>query len=275
MTESEWLSSQDPGWMLDHLNYVNYEEPSYGGTTTQSRHPPLASNRKLRLFAVACLATRHGQDWEHLDDFYHLAEKGAFKSDAHALNAHEHALSWGNDHGEPSLAYRADLLRDIIGNPFRPVSCPLMGRPHLMGETAVALAREIYGGEETCGRCDGDGEAHGSDRPFEWSGPGSYPGPCPVCHGTGKVTRPFNAALMPILADALEDAGCTDAEVLNHLRGLRRCPRCAPLNHGEGIIGCGDMLRKETGLFCNGGWVRNDAPHVRGCFVIDLLLGRE
>jgi hypothetical protein len=36
-----------------------------------------------------------------------------------------------------------------------------------------------------CQRCDGDGEAHGSDRPFEWSGPGTYPGPCPVCGGTG------------------------------------------------------------------------------------------
>ena len=34
-----------------------------------------------------------------------------------------------------------------------------------------------------CNRCDGDGKAHGSDRPFEWSGPGTYPGPCPVCKG--------------------------------------------------------------------------------------------
>ena len=36
-----------------------------------------------------------------------------------------------------------------------------------------------------CDRCDGDGKAHGNDRPFEWSGPGSYPGPCPVCKGSG------------------------------------------------------------------------------------------
>lgn len=44
---------------------------------------------------------------------------------------------------------------------------------------------------ETCHRCDGDGKAHGADRPFEWSGPGTYPGPCPVCGGTGK--EPDNA----------------------------------------------------------------------------------
>ena len=42
---------------------------------------------------------------------------------------------------------------------------------------------------------------------------------------------------MPILADALEDAGCTNQDILNHCRG-----------GGE---------------------------HVRGCWVVDLLLGKE
>lgn len=38
-----------------------------------------------------------------------------------------------------------------------------------------------------CDRCDGDGKAHGSDRPFDWSGPDTYPGKCPVCKGRGKA----------------------------------------------------------------------------------------
>ena len=42
---------------------------------------------------------------------------------------------------------------------------------------------------------------------------------------------------MPILADALEDAGCDHADILAHCRG--------------------------------------DGPHVRGCWVVDLLLGKE
>jgi hypothetical protein len=42
---------------------------------------------------------------------------------------------------------------------------------------------------------------------------------------------------LPALADALEEAGCTDAEVLSHLRG--------------------------------------PGPHVRGCWAVDLLLGRD
>jgi hypothetical protein len=42
---------------------------------------------------------------------------------------------------------------------------------------------------------------------------------------------------MPILADALQDAGCDRAEVLGHCRG--------------------------------------PGPHVRGCWVVDLVLGKE
>ena len=48
-------------------------------------------------------------------------------------------------------------------------------------------------------------------------------------------TRDFGA--MPILADALQDAGCDSADVLDHCRG--------------------------------------PGPHVRGCWVVDLVLGRE
>jgi hypothetical protein len=47
-------------------------------------------------------------------------------------------------------------------------------------------------------------------------------------------TRDFGA--MPILADALEEAGCDNPDVLAHCRG--------------------------------------DGPHVRGCWVVDLILGK-
>ena len=42
---------------------------------------------------------------------------------------------------------------------------------------------------------------------------------------------------LPVLADALEDAGCADADILGHLRGA--------------------------------------GPHVRGCWALDLALGKQ
>ena len=50
-----------------------------------------------------------------------------------------------------------------------------------------------------------------------------------------REAREFGA--MPILADALQDAGCDSDDILDHCRG--------------------------------------DGPHVRGCWVVDLVLGKE
>ena len=47
----------------------------------------------------------------------------------------------------------------------------------------------------------------------------------------------LDLARLAVLADALEGAGCTDSDLLGHLRG--------------------------------------PGPHVRGCWAVDLLLGRE
>jgi hypothetical protein len=47
----------------------------------------------------------------------------------------------------------------------------------------------------------------------------------------------LDATLLAILGDALEDAGCTDRAILDHCRG--------------------------------------PGPHVRGCWVVDLILGRS
>jgi hypothetical protein len=81
------------------------------------------------------------------------------------------------------------LLRDIFGNPFRPVAFD----PAWRSESAVALARTAYD------------------------------------------TRNFS--LLPILADALEEAGCDHPDVLAHCR-------------------------------------QPDATHVRGCWVVDGVLGK-
>ncbi|MFO0806182.1 MAG: hypothetical protein U0791_24025 [Gemmataceae bacterium] len=81
------------------------------------------------------------------------------------------------------------MLRDIFGNPFRPVAFD----PSWRTSTAVAIAKGMY------------------------------------------ESRDF--APMPLLADALQDAGCEHADILDHCRG--------------------------------------PGPHVKGCWVVDLVLGRE
>ena len=97
--------------------------------------------------------------------------------------------SWGRRISDPKARFlNPHLLRDIFGNPFRPVAFDPTGR----SETAVALAAGIY-----------------AERAFD---------------------RP------PILADALEEAGCDDPDVLAHCRG--------------------------------------PGPHARGCWVVDLVLGK-
>lgn len=64
-------------------------------------------------------------------------------------------------------------------------------------------------------------------------------------------SRDFSA--MPILADALQDAGCDDPEILAHCRlddvGLYSADVNVPFRIG--------------------------GPHVRGCWVVDLVLGKE
>ncbi len=83
-------------------------------------------------------------------------------------------------------------------------------------------------------------------------------------------------ASLPILADALEEAGCDALDLLLHLRGRERCPRCL----GKGRIsrppGKGAAALDRQCADCEGfGTVALRGPHVRGCHVIDLILGKE
>ena len=91
-------------------------------------------------------------------------------------------------------AHQANLIRDIFGNPFRPVAFS----PSWRTSTAVALAHAMY------------------------------------------ESRDF--AAMPILADALQDAGCDNADILDPLPRARPArPRVLGGRSGVGqgvTVGC-------------------------------------
>lgn len=93
-------------------------------------------------------------------------------------------------------AVQCDLLRDIIGNPFRPVAPDELWRT----ATVTSLALTVYDQRQL-----------------------------PQGH--------LDPARLAVLSDALEEAGCADTVMLNHLRSR--------------------------------------GPHVRGCWVVDLILGRS
>jgi hypothetical protein len=97
---------------------------------------------------------------------------------------------------QPEIEAQCRILRDLLGNPFRPVALHLAW----LSPTVVSLAHAAYDERR-------------------------------LPSGTLDPIR------LAILADALEEAGCADASILDHLR--------------------------EPG------------PHVRGCWVLDLLLGQS
>ncbi len=153
MTEAEWLVSDRPTHMLLILG-------------------ERASERKTSLF----WSTRPA--WGNATTPKLETARGVWRSYGER----------GNMHPADDLA-DAMLIRELFGNPFRPVSFETTW----LTAPITSLARSIY-----------------ADRSFD---------------------------RLPILADALEEAGCTNADILGHCRG--------------------------------------PGPHVRGCWVVDLILGKS
>jgi hypothetical protein len=112
------------------------------------------------------------------------------------------AINTANQASDPApnpqaeKAAQAGILRDIFGNPLRPIALA----PAWRTPTVAGLAQTAYDNRL-------------------------------LPAGTLDTDR------LAILADALEEAGCTNADMLNHLRG--------------------------------------PGPHVLGCWAVDLILGKE
>jgi hypothetical protein len=211
VTEAEWLKYTDPHAALQAVRRK-------------------ASQRKLRLFAVACcrqvwqlLNAEHRSSVEVAERFADGAATVAELRAAHSIRFQPHQFTYPSTEaytasfagfqvtngaaydaawitaqsarealpsGKQSAVAQVHLLREIFGNPFRRAKFD----PSWLTSDVVALARGIY-----------------DEKAFD---------------------------RMPILADALQDAACDNDDVLNHCR--------------------------DTSL-----------THVRGCWVVDLLLGKS
>jgi hypothetical protein len=247
MTEAEWLACTDPAAMLDFL-----------------RMSGKASDRKLRLLAVACCRrVQHrlqeetaGQALDVLELFadglvsrrqlketlkpLHLRVDDSPKGQTFRATAAAWAVVFALQDGFfgesedvwSATAEAALFPNELVQREKQQVSWP----PDL---EALTRRRELVWGREHRAQSSLVRDVFGplSFRRMKvkkswlrWDGE-----TVPKIAQTIYDYRAFD--LMPLLADALEEAGCSDADILNHCR-----------QPGE---------------------------HVRGCWLIDLLLGKS
>jgi hypothetical protein len=229
MTENEWLACTDPERMLEFLKGK-------------------VSERKLRLFAAACCR----RIWHLIQSKYHrrtvemaerfadrkavrielwesyqrsirrgTSEKGNFDPAGEGEGFDEMLVPWPSNVIISIAEYSAYDAADGASHACADLAA--WTRPKGVREeerTAQAhLLRCIFG----------PSPFRSATLPPDWLTP------C-VVSVARKAYDEMDFIAMPILAYALEEGGCTDAELLGHLRG--------------------------------------PGPHVRGCWVVDLLLGK-
>jgi hypothetical protein len=222
VTEAEWLTCKSPGEMLTSIC------DNFGAARRKS------GRRKLRLFACACC--RHV--WHKLTEdrdrqIVLLSEDFADGkvSPVDLAGARKHCLD------RPGYIYPAIRAAIATTNPQPRTAanevmfgvCSAIAshgagyheRWHAEVEALAEVVREVFGNpfhpirSERCWRTANDGA---------------------VVRLAQSIYDTRNFVELPILLDALEDAGCNDAAILGHLRG--------------------------------------PGAHVRGCWAVDLLTGR-
>jgi hypothetical protein len=237
MTEAEWLACDDPTGMLFFV---------FGGPDDERRAycQGEAGRRKLRLFACACLyrvwrllpdgrsraavelADRHAEgaaEWSQVPAARHAADEATRAADYAARDAAGEAAA------EAAVAAARALDPDAW---YAARGCAYYAR------RAVALSA----GDEAAAR-----EAQQQCRLLRCVVGSPFRTPAPPAidwlRSSGRTVLQLARAIydesrfeeVPVLADALEDAGCADAALLAHLR--------------------------------------EPSPHARGCWPVDLVLG--
>jgi hypothetical protein len=218
MTETEWLESPEPDAMLEFL---------------QGR----ASDRKLRLFAVACcrrvVHLLKDDRFRHaIDVTERFADRNASADELYdALALAEMAT---REHPSAAGCYPRDP------NPFREdLSDPLRFATSTARQAAYVayMVDAAAGVRERAVQADLLRDLFNPFRPAapEPGSPGWDRG------AVGKIVRMIYQERrfgdLPILADAIEEAGCDDEEILGHCR--------------------------------------QPGGHVRGCWVVDLILKKR
>ena len=238
MTEEEWLACMDLKAMVTFLKSKAIDQkplvapPGFlrrffklkgkGGLPSKpASKSPVVPTRKLRLFNCACFRMEHGDcilnesEEQFADGMIHIdslvaAYEGVGDQDpTDALDC---------AHMDPYTS--AYYLEDAYGR--RPHALETTPLPEQVRLAWCNLLRDIFGNPFRLAAID----------------------PAILCWNDGTPVKIAQAIYegrafdgLPILADALEEAGCDDEDMLAHLRGV--------------------------------------GPHVRGCWPLDLILGKS
>lgn len=246
MTESEWLLCQNPWPMLERLA----NELSSGAATYH------LSNRKAELYILAS----HRAVWSQLceEDRSMIEEAEQFVEEVVVSNSHlgrvraiQAEVDTDVANYTPTLCVQACLVRELFGNPYRPVTvprervpCPECSRwegKGYHGDGPVEGLSSAERARRACSMCNPRDSRTASER-------GWIKGSCCwltkdvrdlIRHACAKrqPDGTLDPLVLAVLADALEEAGAEDEQVLSHLR--------------------------EPG------------PHFRGCWCLDLLLEKD
>jgi hypothetical protein len=205
MTENDWLECADPTPMLESLRGK-------------------VSDRKLRLFA--CTFCRLLPVPAYYPEKFRIALQRGTQA------AEEYANGILND-DQANGVLEETLLATAIGGGSHPLIFAV-GRslwPNA-AETAQEIARTVRPVAGACGvlRDIFGNPFHPITLDRKWLTPNVV-----AVAQTIYDQRRFHD--MPVLADALEEAGCTNADILSHCR--------------------------------------SEGPHVRGCWVVDLILAKQ
>jgi hypothetical protein len=230
VTEDDWLSATDPDPLLEFL-------PGRGAV----------SERKLRLFACGCCRLVFNPfSGAFAERVVRAAERFADGGLPRAVLDRVHAAALAG--APPATAYQAHVAQAVA----HAAGPDIRATAGLAAEAAAYAAADLpaEGGRPAARRPGGGYAEYAAERAAQADllrdvfGNPFRPARLDPAWRTSAVlglAHQMYAAddygIAPVLADALQDAGCPDEEITAHLRG--------------------------------------PAAHVRGCWVIDLLLGKE
>jgi hypothetical protein len=212
MTEGEWLTCKRPDKMLVFVRTaMSQRKQRYFGFACCRRVWSFLSDPRCRTGLEA--AEQHADELLQEDELMaiqqgvwaagldpavqrHAAYAVCFAASGSAERCAHHAVALRGQFRASERSAQADLLRDVIGNPFQQVTVD----PVWQSRPVLSLAHAAY-----------------DERTLP----------------SGEL----DMARLAVLADAFEEAGCDNADILNHLR--------------------------------------SPGPHLRGCWPLDLLTNRS